>query len=816
MAYIPKDDEEQQTGMNVLAPQNQQNQPQQDPNQPQNVSGGQGASIDAGQGQQATQGGSQAPKGAPKKASSGMFTNIRKYMDRNKPGAQQMGQKLQQNVSQQNPNIQQAVNKQETDFMSRVNQNRARLGQAQGFGQDVVKRAQIQEYKPQLEAQQQQLQQRADAIAPTYNQYVQSYAQQQEPQQSFEDYTKEQLGYETAQQQAQQSKQAYQDAVGNIQGLQDQLSGLAIISKRSGRNFTPSGLEGYGPTYYDQASAQEQLSKPNTQFLENAIYTIDKQASNITKNAPRNRYGGAIIKPEQQAQLDELQAKKQSILDYQQGVSSTRTAQQEAASRLEGIQSDLSSSQEAQRLYQNKQNLQNELASIQDKIANAPEQLTDAEVQRFNNIRTGIERFDDAILNISEQKRQTEDLAKQAESLGTLQGRRDSMRKQFGAKGGYTAGQASLDNLIMTGDKQAMRELLSNSQKQAEQAQASVEDAFRQGNKTRDEMSRATRHIQEDLQTNVDQAQTKLLEGSKDYRELQGMQDLASMLEGVDTNRLIPGSQVTTDINRARDAKVAEARKAMKEAGYTSEDIKRLQELQNMDFSPEDIGLKGRAATGEGTIIRQLQDKLASGQGLSAEELNLLGLTQDNFYAQTPTEMLQNIQIDPETFSIQDVATSQDVARASALARLAGGDSDAYMQNQLGIEQGELKRIQSRGVMDEGDKFATTYDELSKAEKDALSGARGAVEQQQAEVKRVSKTIDEQRNLAQRALGERSKEGGGTPHWKYWNHMYVQAKQKEAQARNQIKNMMNEENMVKSESVTKQQALEDYLKRFRK
>lgn len=810
MSYIPKDDEQQQSGMNVLGqPQQNQQQQQNAQNQPQQTSGGQSASIASGQPQQAPQGDPKPPQAPKKQAKSGMFTNIRKYMERNKPGAQQMSGKMQQNISQQNQNIQQAIGKQKTDFMSRVNQNRARMDQARSFGQDVVNRGQNQVDQNQLQAQQQQLQNRIGAFGENNDQNVQAYQQymqgfQQQPQQpvqgqeqqapqqpmSFEDYTKQQLDYSGAQTGLTESQQAYQQAVGNIQGLQDSLSGLNVIQERGGVNFTHRGLESYGPTYYNQDAVQTQLEKPSDKFLNDAAYTLSEQMSQITKNAPKNIFGTAILNQQQKAQLAELKQKRDSIESYRKGVSEAQTAQTEAEKRLTGIQTQLAESKEAQRLFENKRGLEAELATLEDKIKNAPEQLTDEEVERFNNLRTGIERFDDAILNLSQQQAQTQDLAAQAESLGTSQGRRDMLRKQFGAKGGYSAGQAALDNLIMTGDKQGMRDLIQNTKEQAKEAQASLRQAFKEGRITQDEMRRGSENLRKDLQASVDEAQAALVGGSKEYRDL------------------------TSKLSEA-EAKLNDETLTVEEREAAQAEVDALRE-QASAFEGEDIGLTGRARRGEGTFLKTLQDKLEKGQGLSAQEMATLGIDPNDPYAILPEEMLRNIQIDPETFSIQDVATSQDVARASALARLAGGKPEDYLQKQMGLGQDALDKIKKRDTLQEGEEYASGFEDLSSFERDKLKGVLESSETQREDFKTYSKNIEKAKRAAQHALGERSKEGGGTPHWKYWNHYYVMAQQEVAKNRNRIKGMMNEGNMVRSESASKQDVLRNYLKKYRK
>lgn len=638
MAYIPKDDDEQQSGMNVLASQGQQQNTQSDAqNQPQNISGGQSTTIGSGQAQQGSQGQSQAPKGQQKKAKSGMFTNIRKYMEQNKPGAQRMSGKLQQNVSQQNQNIQQAIGKQKNDFMSRVNQNRQRMQEAQQFGQQTLQSAQAQQSAPMLQQQQQDLQQRVDQFGNVVDQTQNINQTQQQIVDQQAAYQQAQQAYQQAQQQFQQQAQNFGQYVPQVQ------------SGTTGNYQWQAGQQvnmGNVPTYYTQEQITQGLAGGNQDVINSIDNQINQDQVRIAQLEEAGRNSVAGLDPASMEEYQNLLQKRDSFQQYKTQLAAQQQAQQAQSgqlTQLESYQDQLGRAQEQQRLYQNKQNLEGELSQLQDQINNAPESLTEDDITRFNQLRTGIERFDDAILNLSEQKRGVEGLASQVGTLGTSQGRRDLMRQEFGRQGGYTSGQAALDNLILTGDPQAMRDLVQNSQAQAEQAQQALEQAFREGRVTQDEMARGTRQIQQDLQEGVEQAQTALQEG-----------------------------------------------------------------------------LAQRAETGEGTYIKELQDKLASGQGLSQQDMAILGITGQERFNQDPTELLRNLEIDPNQFGIQDVANLTDVARADALARLSGETvgQNTFLQEQLGIDQMGRQAIEARNLRaDPAEEFTRTREELAPEDK---------------------------------------------------------------------------------------------------
>jgi hypothetical protein len=144
MAFIPQEDEDsQEEGMNVLgtstqaAPQTQTTQPgQQDTQQ---VVSGQGQTIEGAPtvGSQTTP----APSQGRKKKGSGLFTDLRKYVQANQPAAQRLGQAVQQGVSQKAKGIQQQIQNQQKQFQQRLDQNQANLQQSKQFAQQAVQSA---------------------------------------------------------------------------------------------------------------------------------------------------------------------------------------------------------------------------------------------------------------------------------------------------------------------------------------------------------------------------------------------------------------------------------------------------------------------------------------------------------------------------------------------------------------------------------------------------------------------------------------------------------------------------------------------------
>lgn len=132
-----KDDKQNQQGMNVLGQDSMQSQATPDAPAQQNQTSG-GAFIGSGAAPQQTQPQQQSKK-TPQ--GSGMFTNVRKYVDANKPQAQKIGQAVQQNVQNQTQQIGDQVQKQKDKYQQQLQENQTRLQDVGQFAQQQVQQA---------------------------------------------------------------------------------------------------------------------------------------------------------------------------------------------------------------------------------------------------------------------------------------------------------------------------------------------------------------------------------------------------------------------------------------------------------------------------------------------------------------------------------------------------------------------------------------------------------------------------------------------------------------------------------------------------
>ena len=163
MAYIPQKPQQQnqEQGMNVLAA------PAPQQPQPQDQQGGQAPQIGGGESQQIGGGAPQAQQqqkvqqARPQQGKgSGMYSNIHKYAEANKPQAQRMATAAVDRYSQQAQRIQDSIAKQRAQFSQQAQANKVQLGAAQQFGQGTLQKAAGQESQEMLNFQQQELQNR--------------------------------------------------------------------------------------------------------------------------------------------------------------------------------------------------------------------------------------------------------------------------------------------------------------------------------------------------------------------------------------------------------------------------------------------------------------------------------------------------------------------------------------------------------------------------------------------------------------------------------------------------------------------------------
>lgn len=139
MAYLPPQDQaqqNQQSELDVFASDQQQGQKQEQQQVTQIATAPGGSTIGASAAQPPTAAGAKKePKG------SGMFTNIRKYIEANKPAAQNITGAVQKNIQSQTGSVAQQIQKQQDEFKQRIAANQSRIQDASQFGQQAIQQA---------------------------------------------------------------------------------------------------------------------------------------------------------------------------------------------------------------------------------------------------------------------------------------------------------------------------------------------------------------------------------------------------------------------------------------------------------------------------------------------------------------------------------------------------------------------------------------------------------------------------------------------------------------------------------------------------
>lgn len=126
-------------GSQQPTPQTQPSEQPQAPSQPATIQAGM-SSTEAGQQQQ--------PSSSKKPASSGMFTNIQKYVEKNKPQAQKMSQAVTGNVGSQASAIAEQAKQKEADMKAKLDTNQKMLDQQKGWAASKTEEASGLKYDP--------------------------------------------------------------------------------------------------------------------------------------------------------------------------------------------------------------------------------------------------------------------------------------------------------------------------------------------------------------------------------------------------------------------------------------------------------------------------------------------------------------------------------------------------------------------------------------------------------------------------------------------------------------------------------------------
>lgn len=299
--------------------------------------------------------------------------------------------------------------------------------------------------------------------------------------------------------------------------------------------------------------------------------------------------------------------------------------------------------------------------------ANNPDAVTDADTNRFAQLRAGIYQGQTGLNNADQIKGQAQETQQLGQATGDQAGRYGLLQK-FAGRGQYNQGQQRLDNLILgqTGQQdlnQARRATagLGNqvmtaadvANQKAQQTQSYNKDI---GSQLGQEYGNVNQDILNQAQAAADAATQQRLSGYKEYSDIGGR---------------LSDAQKWLDANSG----------------------KRLS-----DYMSQDPYMGEQKAT------------QAPKQMLSVEDLKKLGLSEDQFVDNLKINELQNIIKNQDTANMEtkvnanQVATPEQLARANALAKL--GKQDAVLKK--ADPAAEFKAL-TRDDLDKTFKDSTDY-----------------------------------------------------------------------------------------------------------
>lgn len=543
MAFIPQEEEDSnEAGMNVLAGSDQpmqQPMEQEQTDQPEQISGGQSATIGGEQlGSQTTP----QPQGTRKQRGSGMFTDIRKYIQANQPAGGRLGTAVAKGIQKRTQTPAQKLAEQSKRIRQNYQAQQVQIGQAQQQAQQAGQQAGQLVNQQDLQGQQQRLQSRIGALG-----NLQQGGYQQDitgAQQAFQAFAPQVQQAQQAQQQAQQAFQQQQQNVQDIQQQMEQFRQDSPYAAQSDEDFqrTVEGLRN-NPQYQQYFDLQQSLQS-----------------------------GQAA----QQAAQQEQQARQQAL----QGLLGQQTSAQSEVERFQDLQGK----------FERQQDLLSQMTDIEGQLGGQA-QLDPSNVQQIRNFLSGDQTFDVGALNTLQAQVTAQDLAQQAMDLENKTNiRKQLLRDTFGDK--YTRGMAGLDDIILARTGQ-----IGKLQEASEQAALGLR---------------------------------------KDITEAQ--QEQLGLREDI--------------IGQAQDVR-----------GQTKEQLR--SQLGDIMGS-----LEQRAMTGESGRLGELYQAFQSPEGLSQQQLDMLGGEQRTYGLDLQDAFQQAIA--GQELQAGDVATGTEKARIDALRQLLG------------------------------------------------------------------------------------------------------------------------------------------------
>lgn len=359
--------------------------------------------------------------------------------------------------------------------------------------------------------------------------------------------------------------------------------------------------------------------------------------------------------------------KPQSI---SQGVEkATQSQAQAVGQQIQKQQSDFMSKVNQQRDMQQRAFQQAQGALQQAQNLGAGGQLDDQAVQQFQQATQMKAQTPE--LDLTQAKAQAQRLGNIAQQAAT--GRKsDLLRQAFAGQGQkYTAGQSALDELILSGDRQAGERIITQAQDAAKQQQQALADARKQALAQRGELTSSATDIRQQLTSGAEEA-TEALRGQVEGR-LEGINDLK---EAFERNKLTQENIDQLGYDRLYGADPSNyLRQATASSLATAEDLARSQALARLAGREQDIILDPTQIGAEDpTGLKALQNiigqrKSEYEQGMDA--LRFTGLGQNLGAEQTRRLVTEGADLlrdagsriftDQEIQQLRDLGLSEDI-----------------------------------------------------------------------------------------------------------------------------------------------------------
>jgi len=412
-------------------------------------------------------------------------------------------------------------------------------------------------------------------------------------------------------------------------------------------------------------------------------------------------------------------------------------------------------------LDKNKQNLNQAKEFAQGQIDNAASganDLSQENVDRFRNLATGKESFNDVQeMNLAKQQLAAKRLEQQGMKAGTEQGRQDLLKNTFGqGDRAYTRGQQGLDALIVGGDADARTQLQNQVQQAASQANQGIQTAAQNQATSIQDLQQQNQNFAQGLQDQTSGAATKFIEdadaamlAAQEARKQQ-VADLEAQASGFQER--ISGLQSGLDMSNQ-----ANREKLMRDLGFFKDD--------------KNYAAGNRRWDGRVTYDKQHSDNINAQNFINTGDINALTGVKHKMDGRVLDQMLRNsalgnlanygqdlslVGIDPNIYggsfdaesnnlrsSYADTAYGEDIGdlitggggrkyldasrviqEINALNKKIGGfNTQDFMQKQLGEIQGGLSLDQFKQGADISRESVSTPEQIARYQ--ALSKLAG-------------------------------------------------------------------------------------------